>query len=236
MSVPPPLGRSGHLRAFPLGNHALSRGFPGTTLHEMTAAPRKRLSPEESRDAALEAARALLLEAGPQAVTLKAVAARIGRTHANLLHHFGSAAGLQKALAANIACGVTSKIGAAVMRARAGDHDDHEVVNLTFDAFDKGGAGALASWMILTGNQDALDPILEAIHRLIDELAEGHADKSHSLHEETLQLVLMAVGDALLGAPMARALGLPRNKAREMAVAQLSRTMAEHHGDMEKPQ
>jgi AcrR family transcriptional regulator len=59
----------------------------------MTAAPRKRLSPEESRDAALEAARALLLEAGPQAVTLKAVAARIGRTHANLLHHFGSAAG-----------------------------------------------------------------------------------------------------------------------------------------------
>ncbi|NWN33711.1 helix-turn-helix transcriptional regulator, partial [Klebsiella michiganensis] len=75
----------------------------------------------------MEAARALLLEAGPQAVTLKAVAARIGRTHANLLHHFGSAAGLQKALAANIACGVTSKIGAAVMRARAGDHDDHEV-------------------------------------------------------------------------------------------------------------
>jgi len=56
---------------------------------------RRRLSPEESRDNALEAARALLLEAGPQAVTLKAVAARIGRTHANLLHHFGSAAGLQ---------------------------------------------------------------------------------------------------------------------------------------------
>jgi len=193
-------------------------------------APRKRLSPEESRDAALEAARELLLEAGPGAVTLKAVAAKIGRTHANLLHHFGSAAGLQKALAANIAGSVTGKIGAAVMRARAGDHDDHEVVNLTFDAFDKGGAGALASWMILTGNQDALDPILEAIHRLVDELAEGHDDKTHSLHEETLQLVLMAVGDALLGAPMARALGLPRNKAREIAAAQLSRTMGEHHG------
>lgn len=196
----------------------------------MTAvATRKRLSPEESRDTALEAARALLLEAGPQAVTLKAVAARIGRTHANLLHHFGSAAGLQKALAASIADGVTGKISAAVMRARAGEHDDSEVVNLTFDAFDHGGAGALASWMILTGNQDALDPILEAIHRLMDELAEGHDDKTHSLHEETLQLVLMALGDALLGAPMARALGLPRNKAREMAAAQLSRTMGEHH-------
>ena len=53
-------------------------------------ASRKRLSPEESRRSALEAARALLIEAGPQSVTLKAVSARIGRTHANLLHHFGS--------------------------------------------------------------------------------------------------------------------------------------------------
>ncbi len=126
---------------------------------------RRRLSPEESRDAALEAARTLLIEDGPQAVTLKAVAARIGRTHANLLHHFGSAAGLQKALAASIADSVTARIGDAVMRARSGDHDPGEVVDLTFDAFGKGGAGALASWMILTGNEDALDPILEAIHR-----------------------------------------------------------------------
>ena len=60
---------------------------------------RKRLPPEESRRAAMEAARALLIESGPPSVTLKAVAARIGRTHANLLHHFGSAAGLQQELA-----------------------------------------------------------------------------------------------------------------------------------------
>lgn len=222
----PLLGGVAHVFAFPVGNHALSRAFPGAIQLKMTAAPRKRLSPEESRDAALEAARTLLLEAGPQAVTLKAVAARIGRTHANLLHHFGSAAGLQKALAASIAETVTARIGAAVLRARAGeDHDDREVVDMTFDAFGRGGAGALASWMILSGNQDALDPILEAIHRLVDELGEGHTDKTRSLHEETLQLVLMALGDALLGAPMARALGLPREKAREMAAAQLTRTM-----------
>jgi AcrR family transcriptional regulator len=56
----------------------------------------RRLSPEASRSAALERG-ALLIEQGPQAVTLKAVSARIGRTHANLLHHFGSAAELQRA-------------------------------------------------------------------------------------------------------------------------------------------
>ncbi|VAV89199.1 Transcriptional regulator, AcrR family, partial [hydrothermal vent metagenome] len=60
---------------------------------------KRRLSPEKSRAMALAAARNLLIEAGPQSVTLKAVASRIGRTHANLLHHFGSASGLQKALA-----------------------------------------------------------------------------------------------------------------------------------------
>jgi AcrR family transcriptional regulator len=175
------------------------------------------LSPEESRDAALEAARALLLEAGPQAVTLKAVAARIGRTHANLLHHFGSAAGLQKALVASLAEKVTAKIGAAVLRARETDHDPREVVDLTFDAFDRGGAGALASWMILTGNQDVLDPILEAIQKLVDMIGRDHPHEGTSLQEETLQLVLMALGDALLGAPMAKALGLPREKARDLA-------------------
>jgi AcrR family transcriptional regulator len=186
---------------------------------------KKRLSPEHSRAAALNAARDLLIEAGPQAVTLKAVAGRIGRTHANLLHHFGSAAGLQKALIESLAKSVTAEIGAAVLRSRASDHDPREVVDMTFDAFDKGGAGALASWMLLSGNEDALDPILEAIHQLVDELGEGH-DGSIPLHEQTLSLVLTALGDALLGGPMASALGLPREKAREIAAAQLRASMA----------
>ena len=177
---------------------------------------KRRLTPEHSRAAALEAARELLIEAGPQAVTLKAVSGRVGRTHANLLHHFGSAAGLQKALIASLAESVTARIGAAVLKTRAERGDPREVVDLTFDAFDEGGAGAMASWMILTGNEDALDPILEAIHRLVDELGEGH-DSDMPLQEQTLSLVLTALGDALLGGPMANALGLPREKARELA-------------------
>jgi AcrR family transcriptional regulator len=179
------------------------------------ATVRRRLSPEESRGAALDAARELLVEIGPQAVTLKAVAARVGRTHANLLHHFGSADGLQKALIARMAIGIVGTIKAAVVRSRA-VQDPTEVVELVFDAFGTNGAGALASWMILNGNEDALDPILTAIHDLVEELAAEH-DDGVPIHDETLQLVLMALGDALLGAPMARALGLPRERAREIA-------------------
>src|SRR3982751_4727424 len=101
---------------------------------------RKRLTPEASRSAAIKAARQLLLTDGPQAVTLKAVAAEIGRTHANLLHHFGSAAGLQAELARSIAGRVTSTIAEAVERARAGETDAREIVDKTFDAFGREGA------------------------------------------------------------------------------------------------
>jgi AcrR family transcriptional regulator len=180
---------------------------------------RERLSPEESRAAALDAARALLLEAGPQAVTLKAVGARMGKTHANLLHHFGSAAGLQAELARHISERVTAVIATVVERARQGEADPREIVDRTFEAFDEEGAGALAAWMILSGNREALNPVLAAIHRLVDQLGQGHEDRP--VHETTLWLVLAALGDSLLGAPMAKALGLPREKAREVATRHL---------------
>lgn len=180
---------------------------------------RKRLSPEESRSAAIEAARRLLLADGPQAVTLKAVAAEVGRTHANLLHHFGSAAGLQGALARSIADSVTSTIAEAVERARAGETDARNIVDGTFDAFDREGAGALAAWMILSGNRDALNPILDSIRSLVAQLSIGHEERH--VAESTLSLVLNALGDSLLGAPIAEALGLPRDTARDLAAARL---------------
>ena len=188
---------------------------------------RRRLSPEESRSAALEAARELLLSDGPSAVTLKAVAGKIGRTHANLLHHFGSAAGLQAELARSIADSVTASIAHAVERARAGETDARVIVDQCFDAFGKQGAGALAAWMILTGNRDALNPILDSIRGLVAQLSIGHEEQH--VAESTLSLVLNALGDALLGAPIAGALGLPPDRARDLAAARLrARLEAEH--------
>lgn len=191
---------------------------------------RKRLTPEESRLAALEAARVLLIEAGPQSVTLKAVAQRIGRTHANLLHHFGSAAGLQKALAAYLAQTVCQTIAEAVLANRAGIGSAREVVDLTFDAFDAQGGGALASWMLASGNEDALHPIVEAIHALVDEIHPEEIGLSgpREMRETTLTLVLLALGDALMGEAMAASLGLPRSAAREKAEKMLVSALAEH--------
>jgi AcrR family transcriptional regulator len=193
---------------------------------------RKRLSPEESRAAAVVAARELLMEMGPQAVTLKAVAGRIGRTHANLLHHFGSASGLQKALARHLAGTVCATIADAVLAQRAGHGSAREIVDLTFDAFDREGAGALASWMLLSGNEDALDPIVEAVHDLVDRLG-PNVESLETMHRSTLTLVLMALGDALLGGPMAKALDLPRDAARQTAEQFLIDSIARAHATAE---
>ena len=189
---------------------------------------KRRLSPEESRGMALAAARDLLIETGPQSVTLKAVAGRIGRTHANLLHHFGSASGLQKALAAYLSDEVCGMIAQAILKSRSGEGSVRDIVDLTFDAFDKQGAAALWSWMMLTGNEDALDPIVDAIHALVDDIGEGgHEDRV--MHEDTLTLVLMALGDALIGERLSRSLGLSRDSARDIAERRLEHALEQEN-------
>ena len=160
-------------------------------------------------------------------MTLKAVAAEVGRTHANLLHHFGSAAGLQMELARSLANRVTDKIAEAVERARLHETDPREIVDKTFDTFGRGGAGALAAWMILSGNRDALNPILDSIRALVSQLRVGHEE--HHVPESTLWLVLAALGDSLLGEPITSSLGLQRDAARRIATEALRSEIAARH-------
>jgi hypothetical protein len=114
-----------------------------------------------------------------------------------------------------------------VQRARAGESDARDIIDRTFDAFGKEGAGALAAWMILTGNRDALNPILDSIRRLVSELTVGHEE--HHVAESTLALVLNALGDSLLGTPIADALGLPRDSARALAADRLRQRLHIDH-------
>ena len=120
------------------------------------------------------------------------------------------------ALATSITESICTEIAKRIQKARTGEAQPREIVDLAFDAFDKHGAGALTSWMILSGNEAMLEPIVETIHRLVDEISDG-AHEDRALHDDTLTLVLLALGDALMGEPMARSLGLPRTRARDIA-------------------
>lgn len=186
---------------------------------------RRRLSSAESRSAALQAARDLLLQEGPQSVTLKAVADRIDRTHANVLHHFGSALGLQEALAEHLAKSVSESVRDAVNARRAGIGSPREVVEIAFDAFDREGGGALVSWILLTGNEESIEPIIDTIRDLVDEIhpSEGEAEGSRIMREATLSLILMALGNALMGRSFAKSLRVSQDvafsRAEEMLTA-----------------
>ena len=190
---------------------------------------RKRLSPIESRTAAVAAARDLLREEGVAAVTLKAVAARNGRTHANLLHHFGSAAGLHAALAQDIAVSVAQSITGSIGRMRRGEVRLRDVIEEMFDAFIDQGAGELIAWVVLTRQREALEPIVEGIAKVISDISEP--GEQRPLDQATLGLVLLAVGDSLAGSEVARACGLPRSAARDIAVRQVIAVLSGRNGD-----
>ena len=179
----------------------------------------KRFSSGESKARAIAAARELLINEGPQAVTLKAVADRVGRTHANLLHHFGSAAGLQKDLASELARTVCAKIREAMPDLLAGTRKPRDVVDMIFDAFDREGGGALASWMLLSGNHDALDPVVDTVHELVDDLypEERSGEAPPTLHRLTYSLCLLALGEALMGPRLSTSLNVERSTSRDHA-------------------
>ena len=182
----------------------------------ITLQARKRLSPDQSRAAAVAAARQLLRDEGVAAVTLKAVATRIGRTHANLLHHFGSAAGLHRALAEDIAATVSASISEAIGKRRRGEASERDVVDAMFDAFHAERVGELIGWVALTRQREALEPVIDTIRTIVEDFRTS--GDTRPMDRVTLGLVLMAIGDSLAGDEVAGASGLPREAVRDDAV------------------
>lgn len=194
---------------------------------------RKRMTPEESRSVALAAARDLLREEGMQAITLKAVGARIGRTHANLLHHFGSVDGLHGALADQIAHEVAASITGSIGQYRLGKTKLRHVVEEMFVAFREQGIGQLIAWVVLSGRREALEPIQHAVAQVVADLAQE--GDSRPLDRATLGLVLLAVGDSLVGREMAEATDLDHSASYDIAVRQILAVLGEYQNDGTKP-
>lgn len=178
---------------------------------EKTVQKRRRRTPDEARSEALAAARSLLLQAGPDAVTLSAVAKKIGVTHANLIHHFGSASDLQAALMGSMVDDLRDALDAAVARLRTDESAPRELVDAVFDAFGEGGAGRLASWIVMTGDTSRLEPVRQAVLGVVDAVDEmaGHDPQlpRERIKAAVLFIALSAFGDALIGPPLRDILG-----------------------------
>jgi AcrR family transcriptional regulator len=196
------------------------------SIQKETAPRRVRRTPGEARTLALASARRLLLKSGPDAITLQAVAADLGMSHTNLLHHFGSAGGLHSSLMREMVRELTDAIESAVMRFRGGQGSVRDFVDIVFDAFDSGGAGQLAAWIMLSGEAEHLAPVQEVVRKYIHNV-EGTSDSvQQHVHDRvttaTLLVTIAAFGDALIGDHLRKMVGRERTAVRAITAAMLS--------------
>lgn len=187
-----------------------------------TAAPAKRRkrSPEEAREEALAAARGLLLSGGPKAVTLSNVGKAVGMTHANVIHHFGSAAELQSALMGSMVGDLAQAIDEAVAHVRSDEAAPRQLVDIVFDAFENGGAGMLAAWMALSQEISHLEPVSDAVQSLVKAIEDRAQVEGEAAHRRITSAVLLislcAFGDSVIGDPLREMLGRDKDAARRV--------------------
>ena len=184
-------------------------------------AVRRRRTPEVARSETIAVARELLLSEGPDAITLPRLGAELHMTHSNLLHHFGSAAELQSALMASMVGDLTLALDHAVTHLKSEEGAPRELIDMVFDAFDKGGAGKLAAWIALSGNLDRIGPIGKAVDNLVAAVEEKFASETGDPHagvtSAVLFLALMAFGDSIIGGPLKDMLERERVAPRKIA-------------------
>lgn len=194
-----------------------------------TNGPVKRRRGAAAREEALEAGRDLLLAGGPAAVTLKAVGERMGVGHANLIHHFGSAAGLQGALMDRMVRDLAERIEAGLGEGREGVEPDR-LMTVVFDAFGKGGASQLAAWLALAREQGRAKSFAGVVRDLADRLAAMAPDDPRAA-ERARALVMtaayMAFADGLIGEILTPMLGAPDDLGRELALKLTATVLAE---------
>jgi len=194
-----------------------------------TNQPATRRRGETARAEAIDAARALLVEGGPSAVTLKAVGHRMGVGHANLIHHFGSAAGLQAALMDRVVRDLAERISGTLATMTPGELGNRCLLDAVFEAFDSGGAAELAASLALTREGDRTAGLAEVVRDIADAVS-GLGGGSDAARTKARSLVLvaayMAFADALMGPILRPMLDMdgeaPRNLALRAALGVLA--------------
>lgn len=184
---------------------------------------RRKRAGAQVREEALIAARRLLLDGGPAAVTLANVGHEIGMSHANVLHHFGSAAGLQSALMGSMIRDLTNALDNVVELLKTDAAAPRTIADRVFDAFDQGGAGQLAAWIILSGDVEHLEPVRDAVHGLVEAIVGQSSDDGapDRVRAAVLMMAVSAFGDALIGRHVRGMLGQSDDTMRDLIARML---------------
>ena len=184
----------------------------------------KRRKSEAVRKDALTIARELLIADGPRAITLKAIGARLGMTHANLIHHFGSAELFQAQLRVSMVEDITRRATVQVSAAPEGASSIQTavIVDQVFDAYAEGGIGMLMAWSVLTGGpqEDGLADTTADLVAVIERTLEGPKAKETARAMVSL-VTLLAFADSLIGKSLAETVGMDRSATRALTTRML---------------
>lgn len=183
----------------------------------------QRRKADQVRRHALEVGRRLLTSGGPGALTLKAIGAAMGMSHANLIHHFGSADSFQAELRGFMVDELTR---AVTRRVEEGDPADAAaLVDMVFDAYAEGGIGTLLAWSALTQARSGPSSPLQAVHELVAALEtriEG-SDKTQRARAITCLVTSLALSQSLIGRELAEIAGGDQRFMRDLALQVLLR-------------
>jgi AcrR family transcriptional regulator len=179
----------------------------------------RRRKPESVRTEALAIGRRLLIDGGPAAITLKAIGAEMAMSHANLIHHFGSAEAFQSQLKTTIVEELTRTVTALIRQGTEGP-DLAEIVDTVFTAYGPGGIGRLVAWSASAkpadethGLEQALGELVAVVEPLIE--GSGAAARTRAM---VILVSIMALGDSLIGKPLAKWVGNDPQEMRHLTV------------------
>ena len=188
----------------------------------MTEKPKRvRRTPDEARRLILEAAQAAIARTGPEGLRLHDIAAAAGVSHPLILHHFGSRAGLVRALTRSAAVELRDKLIAAMTKP---EHSIEAQLEQVYDAF-RNGLGQRLAWLATVDSEGDESSSLMIQREIAEHLharrvAAAPAGAAITLEDSQFVAHLIAtaaLGDAIYGAQFRRSAGLaegPETDAR----------------------
>lgn len=171
---------------------------------------RLRRTPEEARRLILAAAQAAIARTGPEGLRLHDIAAAAGVSHPLILHHFGSRAGLVRALTREAVVELRDKLVAAMTG--SGDTIE-EQLDRVFDAF-RNGLGQRLAWLATVDPDGAASEMIQreiADHLHARRVAAAPAGAAIAREDSQFLVLLIAtaaLGDAVYGVQFRRSAGL----------------------------
>lgn len=200
------------------------------------AKARGRKSAGEARRTILEAAERRLIEGGPEAIRVQAIARDLGLTDAAIHYHFGSRDGLVEALVRSAGRRLKEQVGQTTRRRKAGAVDLRALIDLIAETYGDRGYARLTAWMALAGwkvrGSGMYREPAEAIHAVRVRRAETRGAPAPALEDTLFAVALLNLvlwAEPLVGSAMRRSVGLAGDGATASRHREwLARLLEEH--------